>query len=113
MLVRAEHAQNLNQIATAINCAMVCRTLSPFPPWPSRDPDHYAEQRNGFRGPLNRYCTSALDFAQQEVGRVKRPAAFIRRSLLDRYCDRPRSQGQGRAHASSASGPKRKWPVIR
>ena len=41
-------------------------------------------QRSGFRGPLNRYRTSELDFAQQaEIAnrRIEQPAAFIAGSL--------------------------------
>lgn len=55
----------------------------PFPDWlTSTDLDYYVGefQRSGFRGPLNRYRTADLDFAQQAelVGRrVERPAAFI------------------------------------
>jgi len=46
------------------------------------DLDYYVEQfrQSGFRGPLNRYRTSALDFAQQAAvaeRRVGQPAAFI------------------------------------
>lgn len=46
------------------------------------DLDYYVEQfrQSGFRGPLNRYRTSALDFAQQAAvaeRRVEQPAAFI------------------------------------
>jgi len=59
----------------------------PFPTWlTSDDLDYYVEQfrQSGFRGPLNRYRTSALDFEQQgEVAerRVEQPAAFIAGSL--------------------------------
>jgi pimeloyl-ACP methyl ester carboxylesterase len=59
----------------------------PFPAWLSpADLDYYVDQfrQSGFRGPLNRYRTSALDFAQQaEVAErhVAQPAAFIAGSL--------------------------------
>src|SRR5262245_18182682 len=59
----------------------------PFPAWLTADDlDYYVEQfrQSGFRGPLNRYRTSALDFEQQgEVAdrRVEQPAAFIAGSL--------------------------------
>ena len=55
----------------------------PFPAWLTpTDLDYYVGefQRSGFRGPLNRYRTADLDFAQQAelVGRrVEQPAAFI------------------------------------
>jgi pimeloyl-ACP methyl ester carboxylesterase len=59
----------------------------PFPDWLTpADLDYYVSQfeRSGFRGPLNRYRTSELDFAQQvEVAdkRIEQPAAFIAGSL--------------------------------
>jgi pimeloyl-ACP methyl ester carboxylesterase len=55
----------------------------PFPAWlTSADLDYYVGEfkQSGFRGPLNRYRTADLDFAQQAelVGRrVEQPAAFI------------------------------------
>jgi pimeloyl-ACP methyl ester carboxylesterase len=59
----------------------------PLPNWltPS-DLEYYAGEfaRSGFRGPLNRYRTSALDFAQQEEIaklRIEQPTAFIAGSL--------------------------------
>ena len=60
---------------------------NPLPDWlTSDDLDYYAGEfaRNGFRGPLNRYRTSELDFAQQgEIAsrRIEQPAAFIAGSL--------------------------------
>jgi pimeloyl-ACP methyl ester carboxylesterase len=59
----------------------------PFPAWLTEaDLDYYTEQfqRGGFRGPLNRYRTSDIDFAQQEEVKDKKiaqPAAFIAGSL--------------------------------
>jgi pimeloyl-ACP methyl ester carboxylesterase len=59
----------------------------PLPRWLTRDDlDYYAGEfeRSGFRGPLNRYRTSEIDFAQQaEVAnhRIEQPAAFIAGSL--------------------------------
>jgi pimeloyl-ACP methyl ester carboxylesterase len=59
----------------------------PFPAWLTpADIDYYVGefQRNGFRGPLNRYRTSKLDFAQQAAvadKRIEQPAAFIAGSL--------------------------------
>ena len=59
----------------------------PFPAWLTpADLDYYVGefQRSGFRGPLNRYRTADLDFAQQAelVGRrIEQPAAFIAGSL--------------------------------
>jgi pimeloyl-ACP methyl ester carboxylesterase len=59
----------------------------PLPAWLSEaDLDYYVEQfrQSGFRGPLNRYRTAELDFAQQaEVAdrRVEQPAAFVAGSL--------------------------------
>jgi pimeloyl-ACP methyl ester carboxylesterase len=59
----------------------------PFPAWLTQaDLDYYAGefQRSGFRGPLNRYRTSELDFAQQAAvadRRIEQPAAFIGGSL--------------------------------
>jgi pimeloyl-ACP methyl ester carboxylesterase len=59
----------------------------PFPAWltPS-DLDYYTGEfeRSGFRGPLNRYRNSELDFAQMaDVAdkRVEQPAAFVAGSL--------------------------------
>ena len=55
----------------------------PFPDWlTAADLDYYVEQfkQSGFRGPLNRYRTSDLDFAQQEEianRKIEQPAAFI------------------------------------
>jgi pimeloyl-ACP methyl ester carboxylesterase len=60
---------------------------NPFPAWLTpADLDYYVGelQRSGFRGPLNRYRTSDLDFAQQAAvadRKVKQPAAFIAGSL--------------------------------
>jgi pimeloyl-ACP methyl ester carboxylesterase len=59
----------------------------PFPGWlTTADLEYYVRefQQSGFRGPLNRYRTSELDFAQQaEVAdlRIEQPAAFIAGSL--------------------------------
>jgi len=59
----------------------------PLPDWLTpEDIDYYAGQfqSSGFRGPLNRYRTSELDFAQQaEIAnrRIEQPAAFIAGSL--------------------------------
>ena len=59
----------------------------PLPDWLTPDDlDYYAgnSQRSGFRGPLNRYRTSELDFAQQaEIAnrRIEQPTAFIAGSL--------------------------------
>jgi pimeloyl-ACP methyl ester carboxylesterase len=59
----------------------------PFPAWLTpADLDYYVGefQRSGFRGPLNRYRTSELDFAQQAAiadRRIDQPAAFIAGSL--------------------------------
>jgi pimeloyl-ACP methyl ester carboxylesterase len=59
----------------------------PFPPWLTpADLDYCVGefQRSGFRGPLNRYRTSELDFAQQAAiadRRIDQPAAFIAGSL--------------------------------
>ena len=59
----------------------------PLPAWLTQaDLDYYAGefQRSGFRGPLNRYRTSELDFAQQAAvadRRIEQPAAFIGGSL--------------------------------
>jgi len=59
----------------------------PFPAWLTPgDLDYYAGEfrRSGFRGPLNRYRTSELDFAQQAAvadRRIEQPAAFIGGSL--------------------------------
>jgi pimeloyl-ACP methyl ester carboxylesterase len=60
---------------------------NPLPDWLTPDDlDYYAGEfaRSGFRGPLNRYRTSELDFAQQaEIAdcRIEQPAAFIAGSL--------------------------------
>ena len=59
----------------------------PFPAWLTpADLDYYVGefQRSGFRGPLNRYRTSELDFAQQAAVAeqlLEQPAAFIAGSL--------------------------------
>ncbi|HEY1246780.1 MAG TPA: alpha/beta hydrolase [Hyphomicrobiaceae bacterium] len=59
----------------------------PFPAWlTDADLDYYVGefQRSGFRGPLNRYRTSELDFAQQAAvadKRIEQPAAFVAGSL--------------------------------
>jgi epoxide hydrolase A/B len=59
----------------------------PFPAWLTpADLDYYVGEfeRSGFRGPLNRYRTAELDFAQQEPiasRRIEQPAAFIAGSL--------------------------------
>jgi pimeloyl-ACP methyl ester carboxylesterase len=59
----------------------------PFPAWLTpADIDYYVGEfeRSGFRGPLNRYRTSELDFAQQAPvadRRIEQPAAFIAGSL--------------------------------
>jgi pimeloyl-ACP methyl ester carboxylesterase len=59
----------------------------PLPGWlTSEDLDYYTSEfeRGGFRGPLNRYRTSHLDFAQQAAiadRRIEQPAAFIAGSL--------------------------------
>lgn len=59
----------------------------PFPAWLApADIDYYVGEfeRSGFRGPLNRYRTAELDFAQQESiagHRIEQPAAFIAGSL--------------------------------
>jgi pimeloyl-ACP methyl ester carboxylesterase len=59
----------------------------PLPPWLTpEDVDYYAGEfaRSGFRGPLNRYRTSELDFAQQEAiadRKIEQPSAFIAGSL--------------------------------
>jgi pimeloyl-ACP methyl ester carboxylesterase len=50
------------------------------------DLDYYVGEfrHSGFRGPLNRYRTSALDFAQQAAvadRRIEQPAAFVAGSL--------------------------------
>jgi pimeloyl-ACP methyl ester carboxylesterase len=55
----------------------------PFPAWlTATDLDYYVGQfeQSGFRGPLNRYRTAEIDFAQQaEIAdrRIEQPAAFI------------------------------------
>jgi pimeloyl-ACP methyl ester carboxylesterase len=60
---------------------------NPLPDWLTpEDLDYYAGEfaRSGFRGPLNRYRNSELDFAQQaEIADrpVEQPAAFIAGSL--------------------------------
>jgi pimeloyl-ACP methyl ester carboxylesterase len=59
----------------------------PFPGWlTAADLDYYVKefQQSGFRGPLNRYRTSELDFAQLAPvasQRIEQPAAFIAGSL--------------------------------
>lgn len=59
----------------------------PFPGWLTEaDLDYYTEQfqRGGFRGPLNRYRTSDIDFAQQDEikdKKIEQPTAFIAGSL--------------------------------
>ena len=59
----------------------------PFPTWLTEaDLDYYTEQfqRGGFRGPLNRYRTSDIDFALQEEikdKKIEQPSAFIAGSL--------------------------------
>jgi pimeloyl-ACP methyl ester carboxylesterase len=59
----------------------------PFPAWLTpTDLDYFVGEfkRSGFRGPLNRYRTSKLDFAQQAAvadKRIEQPAAFIAGSL--------------------------------
>jgi pimeloyl-ACP methyl ester carboxylesterase len=59
----------------------------PLPDWLTPDDlDYYVGEfeRSGFRGPLNRYRTSKLDFAEQEAianRRIEQPAAFIAGSL--------------------------------
>ncbi len=59
----------------------------PLPPWLTEDDlAYYVSQfeKSGFRGPLNRYRTSELDFAQQAAiagRRIEQPAAFIAGSL--------------------------------
>jgi len=60
---------------------------NPFPGWLTpADLDYYVHefQQSGFRGPLNRYRTSELDFTQLAMvadQRIKQPAAFIAGSL--------------------------------
>jgi pimeloyl-ACP methyl ester carboxylesterase len=59
----------------------------PFPAWLTQaDLDYYVGEfeHSGLRGPLNRYRTSELDFAQQAAvadKRIEQPAAFIAGSL--------------------------------
>jgi pimeloyl-ACP methyl ester carboxylesterase len=59
----------------------------PFPAWLTpADLDYYVGEfeRSGFRGPLNRYRTSELDFAQMaQVAdkKIEQPAAFVAGSL--------------------------------
>jgi pimeloyl-ACP methyl ester carboxylesterase len=59
----------------------------PFPAWLTpADLDYYVGEfeRSGFRGPLNRYRTSELDFAQMaDVAdkRIEQPTAFVAGSL--------------------------------
>ena len=59
----------------------------PLPPWLTpADLAYYAGEfaRSGFRGPLNRYRNSELDFAQQEAiadRKIEQPSAFIAGSL--------------------------------
>jgi pimeloyl-ACP methyl ester carboxylesterase len=58
-----------------------------LPAWlTSADLDYYVRefQQSGFRGPLNRYRTSELDFVQQAAvadQRIEQPAAFLAGSL--------------------------------
>jgi pimeloyl-ACP methyl ester carboxylesterase len=60
---------------------------NPLPDWLTpADLDYYAGEfeQSGFRGPLNRYRTSELDFSQQaEIAtrRIEQPTAFIAGSL--------------------------------
>ena len=60
---------------------------NPFPGWMTEaDLDYYVGQfeQSGLRGPLNRYRTAELDFAQQEAianRKIEQPAAFIAGSL--------------------------------
>jgi pimeloyl-ACP methyl ester carboxylesterase len=59
----------------------------PFPDWMTpADLDYYVSQfqESGFRGPINRYRTSELDFIQQAAvadRQIAQPAAFIAGSL--------------------------------
>ena len=59
----------------------------PFPAWLSEaDLDYYTGefQRSGFRGPLNRYRCSEIDWADQEPfkdAKITQPAAFIAGTL--------------------------------
>ena len=59
----------------------------PLPAWiTAQDIAYYAGEfaKSGFRGPLNRYRTSELDFAQQEAiadRKIEQPSAFIAGSL--------------------------------
>ena len=59
----------------------------PFPAWMSEaELDYYTAQfqQGGFRGPLNRYRTSDIDFAQQDEikdRKIEQPAAFIAGTL--------------------------------
>ena len=59
----------------------------PLPAWLTpADLDYYAGEfaKSGFRGPLNRYRNSELDFAQQEAiadRKIEQPSAFIAGSL--------------------------------
>jgi len=59
----------------------------PLPAWlTSADIAYYAGEfaKSGFRGPLNRYRNSELDFAQQEAiadRKIEQPSAFIAGSL--------------------------------
>jgi pimeloyl-ACP methyl ester carboxylesterase len=59
----------------------------PLPAWLTPEEiDYYVGefQRSGFRGPLNRYRTSVVDFAQQAAiadRRIEQPTAFIAGSL--------------------------------
>ena len=59
----------------------------PMPAWLTpADLDYYVGEfeRSGFRGPLNRYRTSQLDFAQQAAiadKKIEQPAAFIAGTL--------------------------------
>ena len=59
----------------------------PFPAWMSEaDLDYYTGefQRSGFRGPLNRYRASEIDFVDQEPikdAKITQPSAFIAGTL--------------------------------
>jgi pimeloyl-ACP methyl ester carboxylesterase len=59
----------------------------PLPPWlTAADIAYYAGEfeKSGFRGPINRYRNSELDFAQQEAiadRKIEQPSAFIAGSL--------------------------------
>jgi pimeloyl-ACP methyl ester carboxylesterase len=59
----------------------------PMPAWLTPDDLNYYVgefEKSGFRGPLNRYRTSQLDFAQQAAiadKKIEQPAAFIAGTL--------------------------------